>query len=167
MPSSRGRKLIFDFWFLSINCAKQARVVTPPHRLTGIHTRKNTLPFLFSLPFVTRHIFLLRLFLSASFWLFKALMSSNTETKPARSFLDPAPEPKSKLGYYRQLSPSCGVRVSPICLGVCLFHSLPQHHRPNITTQHPSCHNFTHKLIHWTWQHSSAQSCNNFFYIYY
>ena len=29
----------------------------------------------------------------------------------------PAPEPPSKLGRYRQLSPLAGVRVSPICLG--------------------------------------------------
>jgi len=33
----------------------------------------------------------------------------------------PAPEPKSKLGYYRLLSPSAAVRVSPICLGAMNF----------------------------------------------
>ncbi|KIK71472.1 hypothetical protein GYMLUDRAFT_211759 [Collybiopsis luxurians FD-317 M1] len=33
------------------------------------------------------------------------------------SFLQPAPEPPSKLGVYRVLSPRAGVRVSPICLG--------------------------------------------------
>ena len=29
----------------------------------------------------------------------------------------PAPEPPSKLGRYRQLSPLAGVHVSPICFG--------------------------------------------------
>jgi aryl-alcohol dehydrogenase-like predicted oxidoreductase len=29
----------------------------------------------------------------------------------------PAPEPPTKLGRYRILSPTAGVRVSPICLG--------------------------------------------------
>ncbi|KAJ3492221.1 hypothetical protein NLI96_g165 [Meripilus lineatus] len=33
------------------------------------------------------------------------------------SFLRPAPEPATKLGYHRQLSPLAGVHVSPICLG--------------------------------------------------
>ncbi|KAF9074599.1 NADP-dependent oxidoreductase domain-containing protein [Rhodocollybia butyracea] len=33
------------------------------------------------------------------------------------SFMQPAPEPASKLGVYRVLSPRAGVRVSPICLG--------------------------------------------------
>ncbi|KAI1763897.1 norsolorinic acid reductase [Hypoxylon sp. FL1150] len=28
-----------------------------------------------------------------------------------------APKPKNPLGYYRLLSPSCGLRVSPLCLG--------------------------------------------------
>ncbi|KAF5385564.1 hypothetical protein D9757_006790 [Collybiopsis confluens] len=39
--------------------------------------------------------------------------------KPTRdmSFFQPAPEPPSKLGVYRVLSPRAGVRVSPICLG--------------------------------------------------
>lgn len=32
-----------------------------------------------------------------------------------------APEPKSKLGYYRLLSPSASVRVSPLCLGAMNF----------------------------------------------
>ncbi|EON65847.1 norsolorinic acid reductase [Coniosporium apollinis CBS 100218] len=32
-----------------------------------------------------------------------------------------APEPKSLLGYYRILSPSAGVRVSPLCLGAMNF----------------------------------------------
>jgi len=34
-----------------------------------------------------------------------------------------AKEPKSKLGYYRLLSPSSGVRVSPLCLGAMNFGS--------------------------------------------
>lgn len=29
----------------------------------------------------------------------------------------PAPEPATKLGYYRQLSPRAAVHVSPLCLG--------------------------------------------------
>ncbi|KAH9913143.1 Aldo/keto reductase [Epithele typhae] len=33
------------------------------------------------------------------------------------SIYPPAPEPATKLGRYRQLSPLAGVRVSPICLG--------------------------------------------------
>lgn len=33
------------------------------------------------------------------------------------SIFQPAPEPASKLGVYRVLSPRSGVRVSPICLG--------------------------------------------------
>jgi len=33
------------------------------------------------------------------------------------SIFPSAPEPKSKLGYYRLLSPSASVRVSPLCLG--------------------------------------------------
>ncbi|KAJ3721568.1 Aldo/keto reductase [Lentinula raphanica] len=33
------------------------------------------------------------------------------------SFWQPAPEPPTKLGVYRVLSPRSGVRVSPICLG--------------------------------------------------
>jgi len=33
------------------------------------------------------------------------------------SLFSPAPEPKSKLGYYRILSKTAGVRVSPLCLG--------------------------------------------------
>ena len=33
------------------------------------------------------------------------------------SIFQPAPEPPSKLGVYRVLSPRAGVRVSPICLG--------------------------------------------------
>lgn len=33
------------------------------------------------------------------------------------SFYTPAPEPASKLGYYRVLSSRAGVRVSPFCLG--------------------------------------------------
>ena len=32
-------------------------------------------------------------------------------------FQQPAPEPPTKLGVYRLLSPRAGVRVSPICLG--------------------------------------------------
>eukprot|EP00026_Physarum_polycephalum_P010475 Phypoly_transcript_10639.p1 GENE.Phypoly_transcript_10639~~Phypoly_transcript_10639.p1 ORF type:complete len:417 (+),score=85.80 Phypoly_transcript_10639:80-1252(+) len=47
---------------------------------------------------------------------------STPEKKPeTRNIFAPAPEPKSKLGYYRLLSPSCGVRVSPICLGAMNF----------------------------------------------
>lgn len=37
------------------------------------------------------------------------------------SFFQPAPEPKSKLGYYRLLSPSASIRVSPLCLGAMNF----------------------------------------------
>ena len=33
------------------------------------------------------------------------------------SLFAPAPEPKTELGRYRLLSPSCGLRVSPLCLG--------------------------------------------------
>ncbi|KAJ2991290.1 hypothetical protein NUW58_g2568 [Xylaria curta] len=33
------------------------------------------------------------------------------------SFLGPAPEPPTELGRYRILSPSAGIRVSPLCLG--------------------------------------------------
>lgn len=33
------------------------------------------------------------------------------------SIFQPAPEPPTKLGVYRVLSPRAGVRVSPICLG--------------------------------------------------
>ena len=33
----------------------------------------------------------------------------------------PAPKPKSPLGYHRILSPSAGVRVSPLCLGAMNF----------------------------------------------
>lgn len=32
-----------------------------------------------------------------------------------------APAPKSLLGYHRILSPSAGVRVSPLCLGAMNF----------------------------------------------
>ncbi|KAL2829304.1 NADP-dependent oxidoreductase domain-containing protein [Aspergillus pseudoustus] len=35
--------------------------------------------------------------------------------------LHTAPEPKSRLGYPRLLSPSCGLRVSPLCLGTMNF----------------------------------------------
>ena len=33
------------------------------------------------------------------------------------SLFPPTKEPLSKLGYYRLLSPSAAVRVSPLCLG--------------------------------------------------
>lgn len=33
------------------------------------------------------------------------------------SFFAPAPEPTSKLGRYRALSPSAGIHVSPLVLG--------------------------------------------------
>lgn len=33
----------------------------------------------------------------------------------------PAPKPKSLLGYHRILSPTAGVRVSPLCLGAMNF----------------------------------------------
>ena len=29
----------------------------------------------------------------------------------------PAPEPATKLGYYRQLAPRAAIHVSPLCLG--------------------------------------------------
>lgn len=32
-----------------------------------------------------------------------------------------APEPRSLLGYHRQLAPSAAVKVSPICLGTMNF----------------------------------------------
>ncbi|KAL2356743.1 aldo/keto reductase [Cryomyces antarcticus] len=37
------------------------------------------------------------------------------------SIFAPAPEPKSLLGYYRIISPTAAVRVSPICLGAMNF----------------------------------------------
>ncbi|SMY28430.1 unnamed protein product [Zymoseptoria tritici ST99CH_1A5] len=37
------------------------------------------------------------------------------------SMYPPAPEPKSLLGYHRILSPTAGVRVSPLCLGTANF----------------------------------------------
>eukprot|EP01114_Cavostelium_apophysatum_P019248 TRINITY_DN614_c0_g1_i1.p1 TRINITY_DN614_c0_g1~~TRINITY_DN614_c0_g1_i1.p1 ORF type:complete len:384 (+),score=94.52 TRINITY_DN614_c0_g1_i1:118-1269(+) len=37
------------------------------------------------------------------------------------SAFTPAKEPKSKLGYYRLLSPTASVRVSPLCLGAMNF----------------------------------------------
>jgi aryl-alcohol dehydrogenase-like predicted oxidoreductase len=37
------------------------------------------------------------------------------------SMFPPAPEPKSALGYYRQLAPSAGVKVSPLGLGGMSF----------------------------------------------
>lgn len=33
------------------------------------------------------------------------------------SFFDRPAQPATKLGYHRQLSPSAGIHVSPICLG--------------------------------------------------
>ena len=33
------------------------------------------------------------------------------------SIFTPAPEPRTKLGHHRQLSPLAGIHVSPICLG--------------------------------------------------
>ena len=33
------------------------------------------------------------------------------------SLWQPKPEPKTALGYHRILSPSCGLRVSPLALG--------------------------------------------------
>ncbi|KAF7846267.1 hypothetical protein BT93_L4729 [Corymbia citriodora subsp. variegata] len=37
------------------------------------------------------------------------------------SIFKPAPKPKSLLGYHRILSPTAGIRVSPICLGAMNF----------------------------------------------
>lgn len=37
------------------------------------------------------------------------------------SLFPPAPKPKSLLGYHRILSPTAGVRVSPLCLGAMNF----------------------------------------------
>jgi len=48
------------------------------------------------------------------------MASSSTPAARPALFAD-APEPKSKLGYYRVLSPSCGLRVSPLCLGAMNF----------------------------------------------
>lgn len=48
-------------------------------------------------------------------------MTTSAPAHKKRSFFDPVPEPKSKLGYYRLLSPNCGLRVSPICLGTMNF----------------------------------------------
>ncbi|KAL4903585.1 hypothetical protein BDW74DRAFT_185973 [Aspergillus multicolor] len=36
-------------------------------------------------------------------------------------FYDPAPKPKSPLGYHRVLSPLAGIKVSPLCLGSMNF----------------------------------------------
>ncbi|KAL4873641.1 hypothetical protein BDV12DRAFT_207482 [Aspergillus spectabilis] len=36
-------------------------------------------------------------------------------------FFDPAPKPKSVLGFHRVLAPSAGVKVSPLCLGTMNF----------------------------------------------
>ncbi|KAK6427135.1 hypothetical protein LTR95_016027, partial [Oleoguttula sp. CCFEE 5521] len=35
--------------------------------------------------------------------------------------MEPAPLPKTALGYHRILSPTAGVRVSPLCLGAMNF----------------------------------------------
>ncbi|WVW80648.1 hypothetical protein I302_102634 [Kwoniella bestiolae CBS 10118] len=43
--------------------------------------------------------------------------SSADERKDFPSIFPPAPEPKTELGRYRILSPSAGIRVSPLCLG--------------------------------------------------
>lgn len=43
-----------------------------------------------------------------------ALMATQQPTQP---FWVPAPEPKTKLGTYRKLSPTAGVHVSPLQLG--------------------------------------------------
>lgn len=37
------------------------------------------------------------------------------------SLFPQAPKPASALGYYRLLSPTAGVRVSPLCLGAMSF----------------------------------------------
>ncbi|CAD0025028.1 unnamed protein product, partial [Aureobasidium pullulans] len=42
--------------------------------------------------------------------------SSNT-----MSFFDPAPKPKSLLGYHRVLAPTAGIKCSPLCLGAMNF----------------------------------------------
>ncbi|KAG8628143.1 hypothetical protein KVT40_004016 [Elsinoe batatas] len=39
------------------------------------------------------------------------------------SFFQDAPAPKSNLGYHRLLSPTAGIRVSPLCLGAMNFGS--------------------------------------------
>lgn len=46
---------------------------------------------------------------------------ASEQPKRVRTLFDPPFEPKSKLGYYRLLSPSCGLRVSPLCLGAMNF----------------------------------------------
>ena len=89
---------------------------------------------------------------------FKMTTPENKPAPSSSSVFAPAPEPKSKLGYYRLLSPSCGLRVSPICLGVCLPSPLslplpslfltchiPQHHIID-TTYHSAfyCHQYSH-----------------------
>lgn len=37
------------------------------------------------------------------------------------SFFDPAPKPKSLLGYHRVLAPTAGIKCSPLCLGAMNF----------------------------------------------
>lgn len=37
------------------------------------------------------------------------------------SLFTPAPKPKTLLGYHRVLSPSAGVKISPLCLGTMNF----------------------------------------------
>ena len=49
-------------------------------------------------------------------------MSSQSQSQPAQaqpttSIWQPAPEPKTKLGIYRQLAPNAGVHVSPLQSG--------------------------------------------------
>ncbi|KAH0064599.1 norsolorinic acid reductase, partial [Aureobasidium melanogenum] len=37
------------------------------------------------------------------------------------AFFDPAPKPKSLLGYHRVLAPTAGIKCSPLCLGAMNF----------------------------------------------
>eukprot|EP00026_Physarum_polycephalum_P006607 Phypoly_transcript_06656.p1 GENE.Phypoly_transcript_06656~~Phypoly_transcript_06656.p1 ORF type:complete len:388 (-),score=79.15 Phypoly_transcript_06656:424-1587(-) len=48
-------------------------------------------------------------------------MTTSSTEKKNKFVLDPVDPPKSALGHYRLLAPSCGLRVSPLCLGAMNF----------------------------------------------
>jgi hypothetical protein len=54
-----------------------------------------------------------------------------------------APKPLSLLGYHRILSPTAGVRVSPLCLGMC---SIDDHLLPKLTAASTRCNELWRKL---------------------